>query len=329
MMANTNYPSSETPQSSSRQAKSNNTTKNIIIGVLAAGLLATWAYFLYDKNDSNKQIQEKTLAVNTAMSSRDSLRAIYDNTLVRLDSLTGDNNNKAGVISERESEINKLKKEIGSILNKRNATQAELNRAKELIAKLNDQIANLEAENARLNGENQQLAANNTQLTQEKTVLETNLQSTTSQKEELAKTVDVASTFTASNIQITPFNEKKGGKEKVTTTAKRVDKLVVSFDVENRVARSGPADIYVIVTGPDGKVITDPVAPGTLTTREDGDKAYTFKTSIEYEQGTRKPVSVPLRQDHFQTGNYKIEIYQNGFKIAEGIRSLKKGGIFG
>jgi hypothetical protein len=329
MMANTNYPSSETPQSPGRQAKSNNTTKNIIIGVLAAGLLATWAYFLYDKNDSNKQIQEKTLAVNTAMSSRDSLRAIYDNTLVRLDSLTGDNNNKAGVISERESEINKLKKEIGSILNKRNATQAELNRAKELIAKLNDQIANLEAENARLNGENQQLAANNTQLTQEKTVLETNLQSTTSQKEELAKTVDVASTFTASNIQITPFNEKKGGKEKMTTTAKRVDKLVVSFDVENRVARSGPADIYVIVTGPDGKVITDPVTPGTLTTREDGDKAYTFKTSIEYEQGTRKQVSVPLRQDHFQTGNYKIEIYQNGFKIAEGVRSLKKGGIFG
>ena len=29
------------------------------------------------------------------------------------------------------------------------------------------------------------------------------------------------------------------------------------------------------------------------------------------------------------TGNYKIEIYHNGFKIGEGIRSLKKGGLFG
>src|SRR3954470_23230931 len=104
-MANTNYPSADSPQNQNRPVRNNNnnTTKNVIIGVLAAGLLATWAYFLYDKNDSNKQIQEKTLAVNTAMSSRDSLRAIYDNTLVRLDSLTGDNNNKAGVISERES----------------------------------------------------------------------------------------------------------------------------------------------------------------------------------------------------------------------------------
>ncbi len=328
MMANTNYP--ENPQHSNRSVKNNNTTKNIIIVALAVGLLGTWAYFLYDKNDSNRQLHDKTLAVNNAMSSRDSLRAEYGLTLERLDSLTGDNNNKANIISDRESEISKLKREISSILNKKNATDAELRRAKSLIAELNDKIASLEAENARLNGENQQLASTNTQLTQEKTVLESNLQTTTSQKEELAKTVDVASTFTASNIKITPFDERRGGKEKESTKAKRVDKLVVSFDVENRVARTGPADIYVIVTGPDGKVISnDPAGPATLTTRTDGDKTYTYKTTIEYEQGTRKTIQVPMRQDNFQTGNYKIEVYQNGFKIAEGVRSLKKGGLFG
>lgn len=327
-MANTNYPSTEN-QNPNRTTKNNNTTKNIIIGVLAAGLLGTWAYFLYDKNDSNKQIQEKTLAISQSESARQTLKDEYDLTLQRLDSLTGDNNTKAGVITDRNSEISKLKKEISSILNKKNATDAELKRAKSLIAELNDKIANLEAENARLNGENQQLASNNTQLTQEKQVLETNLQTTTSQKEELAKTVDVASTFTASNIQITPVDEKKKGKEKTTTTAKKVDKLIVSFDVENRVARSGPADIYVIVTGPDGKVISDPSGPTVLTTRNDGDKSYTYRTTVEYEQGTRKTIQVPLRQEHFQTGDYKIEVYQNGFKIAEGIRSLKKGGLFG
>jgi type II secretory pathway pseudopilin PulG len=327
-MANTNYPSTEN-QNPNRTTKNNNTTKNIIIGVLAAGLLGTWAYFLYDKNDSNKQIQEKTLAISQSEAARQTLKDEYDLTLQRLDSLTGDNNTKAGVITDRNSEISKLKKEISSILNKKNASDSELKRAKGLIAELNDKIANLEAENARLNGENQQLASSNTQLTQEKQVLETNLQTTTSQKEELAKTVDVASTFTASNIQITPVDEKKKGKEKTTTTAKKVDKLIVSFDVENRVARSGPADIYVIVTGPDGKVINDPAGPTTLTTRNDGDKAYTYRTTVEYEQGTRKTIQVPLRQDHFQTGDYKIEVYQNGFKIAEGIRSLKKGGLFG
>lgn len=328
MMANTNYPSADSPQNHNRPVKTN-TTKNIIIGALAVGLLGTWGYFLWDKNDSNKQIQEKTLAVSQKTTEHEALKAEYDATLLRLDSLTGDNNNKAGVISERESEINKLRKEISGILSKRNATEAELKRARALIAQLNTQIANLEAENARLYGENQQLASNNTQLSQEKQVLETNLQTTTAEKEELSQTVDVASTFTASNIQITPIDERKNGKEKITGTAKRVNKLVVSFNVENRVARSGPADMYVIVTGPDGKVINDPAGPMTLSTRTDGDRPYTFKTTINYEQGTRKSIEVPLRQESFQTGNYKIEVYQNGFKIAEGVRSLKKGGLFG
>jgi methyl-accepting chemotaxis protein len=327
-MANTNYPSADSPQN--RPVKnSNNTTKNILIGVLAAGLLGTWAYFLYDKNDSTKQIQVKSAEANTAMTARDSVQSLYNDALTRLDSITGSNNNLQGALNDRQSEITKLKNEINRIVNNKNATAADLKRAKELISELNGKIANLEAEVARLTGENQQLAAANTSLTQEKQTLQTNLQTTTSEKEELAKTVDVASTFSASNIQITPIQEKHNGKEKVTTTAKRVDKLVVSFDVENRVAKSGPADIYVIVTGPDGKVITDSTSSSTLSTRNDGDRPYTFKTSIEYEQGTKKSVQVPLRQNHFQTGDYKIEVYQNGFKIAEGVRSLKKGGLFG
>ena len=328
-MANTNYPSAENSNNPNRPVKTN-TTKNIFIGVLAAALLGTWAYFLYDKNDSTKQIQVKTAEANTAMSSKDSVQLLYNDALTRLDSITGSNNNLNGQLSDRQSDITKLKNQINKIMRDKNSTAADFRRAKSLIGELNGKIANLEAEVARLSGENQQLAANNTQLTSEKQVLQTNLQTTTSEKEELAKTVDVASTFTASNIQITPVQEKKNGKEKVTTTAKRVDKLVVSFDVENRVARSGPADMYVIVTGPDGKVISDAnMGSGTLTTRNDGDKPYTFKTTAEYEQGTRKTVSVPLRQEHFQTGDYKIEVYHNGFKIAEGNRSLRKSGFLG
>ena len=328
MMANTNYPSAENSQNTTVVKKSNNTTKNIIIGVLAVVLLGTWGYFLYSKNQADKTISEKTVAVTQAMTARDTAQLLYENTLQRLDALTGENNNLKNQVTDNNSQISKLKNEITGLLSKKNASEADVKRAKALIAQLNQTIANLEAENARLTGENQVLASNNTQLTSEKQVLQTNLQTTTAEKDELAQTVDVASTFSASNIAITPVNEKRNGKEKTTSTAKRVDKLVVSFDVENRVARSGPADLYVIVTGPDGKVISD-ASGNTLSTRNDGDRPYTYKTTIQYEQGTRKSIQVPMREEHFQTGDYKIEIYQNGFKIAEGVRSLKKGGLFG
>ncbi|HEX2534433.1 MAG TPA: hypothetical protein VHK69_11895 [Chitinophagaceae bacterium] len=328
-MANTNYPSANNPDSNRDGRSTNNNTKNILIGVLAVGLLGTWGYFLYDKKKSDETITLSQNTANTATSGRDSVQLLYNDALTRLDSITGNNNNLQGQLSDRQGEIGKLKNEINSILRKRNATASELARAKSLIAQLNDKIGNLEMEVARLTGENQQLASNNSQLTAEKQVLETNLVTTTTEKEELAKTVDVASTFTASNISIRPIQERRNGKEKETTKAKRVDKMMIAFDVENRVARSGPADLYVIVTAPNGQVISDAsMGSGTLTTRSEGDKPFTFRTTVDYEQGTRKSVQVPLRQQNFQTGDYRIEIYQNGFKIAEGVRSLRKGGLF-
>jgi predicted nucleic acid-binding Zn-ribbon protein len=327
-MANTNYPSA-TPQTPPPAQKSR-AGKNLLIGLLAAGLLGTWGYLLWDKNKSAENLQVAQTQSDRFASQRDSLDAMLKDAEIRLDSITGSNNTLQGDKSELQKQIESNKAEIKRILRDKNATVADLKRAQQMIANLNTQISTLEAEVARLTGENQELTANNTQLTTEKQVLEQNLQATTTEKNDLSQTVDVGSTFSASNIQITPVNEKKSGKEKTTTSAKRVDKLVVSFDVENRIAKSGPADMYIMVTAPNGQVISDAAqGSGTLTTRTDGDKTYTSKVPVDYTQGTRKAVQFPIRQNDFLKGDYKIEIYHNGFKIGEGVRTLKKGGLFG
>jgi uncharacterized small protein (DUF1192 family) len=325
-MTNTNYPSATTPN----QPQKSSNSKNIIIGLLAVVLLGSWAYFLMQTNKAKEELASNKEQGAVYMSQRDSLELLYKLTLDKYDSVTVSNNDLEGKLTGKQSEISKLKGEIGAILKKKNATQAELKIAEEKIAELNDKIGNLEAEVARLTGENQTLTAANTQLTTEKQSLETNLATTQTEKKALEETVDVGSTFSASNIQITPVNEKSSGKEKETTTAKKVDKLVVSFDVENRIAKSGPADMYIMVTAPDGKIISnESTGGGNMTTRQDGEKTYTSKLTVNYEQGTRQNVQLPLKQEKFQTGDYKIQVYQNGFKIGEGVRTLKKGGIFG
>jgi chromosome segregation ATPase len=229
-MTNTNYPSA-TPQSD--PTPPNRSNKNLLIGILAAGLLGTWGYLLYDKNKSGETLQVAQTQSENYMSQRDSLKLLYDDAEMRLDSITGANNNLQGEKSTLQKQIESNKAEIRRILNDRNATAADLKRARTMIADLNNQIASLEAEVSRLTGENQELTANNTQLTAEKQVLEQNLQTSSLEKEALSQTVDVGSTFSASNIQITPVNEKKSGKEKTTASYKRVDKLVVSFDVKS------------------------------------------------------------------------------------------------
>ena len=327
-MTNTNYPSATTPVTP--QTPKGRGSKNIVIGILAAGLLGTWGYLLYDKNKAGEKMTQQQTQINTLDSAKTTIQLEFDNALARLDSVTGSNNNLQGQLADRQKDIDAKKAEIRKILNDKKATDGQLAKARQMVAELNDKITGLEADVARLTGENQELTAANSTLKEEKSVLEQNLVTTSTEKEELSKTVDVGSTFSASNIKVTPVDEKKSGKEKNTATAKRVDKLLVSFDVENRIAKSGPADMYLIVTAPDGKVISDAsMGSSTLNTRIDGDKTFTTKVSVDYTQGQRKTIQYPIRNGDFSTGDYRIEIYHNGFKIGEGVRSLKKGGLFG
>jgi hypothetical protein len=325
-MTDTNYPSA-TPTYQSQIPSTRKNYKNLVIGLLAAGLLGTWGYLLYDKNKAEKKINDQIAQISKVTDEKNELQESFDASLSRLDSITGANNSLQGEKTALQKEIEAKKVEIRKILNDRNATQAQLAKAKIMIGELNDKITGLETEVARLTGENQQLVTVNTSLQQEKADVEQALLSTKTVKEDLEKTVDVASTFSASNIRVTPVDEKKSGKEKSTTTAKRVDKLVVSFDVENRIAKSGPADMYLIITAPDGKVISSEGA-SVLNTRVDGEKPFTAKVPVEYVKGERKNIQFPIHQEAFKTGDYKIEIYHNGFKIGEGISSLKKGGLF-
>ncbi|MFT4095250.1 MAG: hypothetical protein QM640_16590 [Niabella sp.] len=330
-MANTNYPSAS-PQSDTPQPNSGG-SRNLIIGLLIAALLGTWGYMLWNKNagkDSGDDISGTGNPTETAMSESDSLRQMFNLAEMRLDSITGANNNLQGEKTALQKEIDARKSEISKILGDRNASAADLKRARQLIGELNGQIGRLEAEVTQLKGENQELTARNTHLTAEKEVLNQNLATRTAENDELANTVDVASTLSASGMSITPIKEKRNGKEKETSFARRVDKLQIAFNIENRITTSGPADLYVIVTDPKGTIVQNTeLGSGAMTTRQDGDRNFTAKVPVEYETGTRKGVSFPIKNTNgFIPGDYKIEVYHNGFKIGEGIRSLRKG-IFG
>jgi peptidoglycan hydrolase CwlO-like protein len=324
-MSTTNYPSA-TPQSQPPKKD----FKNLVIGLLAAGFLGTWGYLLWNNNKQEQIQQSQQTQIAKVTDEKGTLQKNFDDALVRLDSLTGSNNRLQSQLTGANSDIAKKKAEIRSILNKRNATAAELSRAKSLINELNGKISDLEKQVADLTAQNTQLTADKTQLTADKDKLTSDLQTTNMAKEDLEKKVDIASTLNASNIAITPVHDRKNGKEKVTTTAKRVDKLIISFDVNNRIAQNGQTDVYVCITGPDGKPISVPaLGSGTFASRDEGDKIFTAKVPVDIEAGKTKSVQFAWKQNtEFQKGNYKIEIYHNGFKIGEGVRELKKGGLF-
>lgn len=319
-MSTSNYPSA-TPQSQPPRRDS----KNLIIGLLAVGILGTWGYFLWDKNNNDQKMTQLQAQYVTVDSSKNELQRSFDASLARLDSLTGYNNEIEGKLTESNSEISKLKGQISSILRKQKLTAEEKRKAETLISELNDKIGFLEQEVARLTLENQTLTTENAAISVERDNFRSQKETLEGVKRVLEDQVTIASTLNASGIAITPVDERKSGKEKVTAKAKRVDKLVISFDVDNRIAQSGSTEIYVSIVGPDGNPVSvESLGSGTFTTREEGEKNFTAKVPVEVEAGKKKHVEFAWKQNgDFKKGNYKISIYHNGFKIGEGVRDLR------
>ncbi|MES2004106.1 MAG: hypothetical protein V4450_06260 [Bacteroidota bacterium] len=308
--------------------------RKLIYGILVAALIGTWGYIIYDKSKTRETVSLLENRIVNVDSARNAIQQEFAVVSAKADSLTQNNVQLQGDLADKNASIQKLKGNISSILKKKNASDTELAQAKQMIGELNGKVDGLFAEIDKLKGENQQLTSTNqqlstekTQLTADKQSLEQNLSATKSEKKQLEDKVDVASTLHASSIGIAAIKVNSSGKEKETTTAKRANLIRIGFSLdENRVAPSGTKDIYVIVTGPDGKAITE---GSTFDTREEGNKPFTSKVSVNYEQGKATPVSFDWRQnDKYKEGDYKIEIYNNGFKIGQGVKTLKKGGLF-
>ena len=331
-MSYTNYPSTGTPTPAGRPNDSKDNRK-LIYGILIVALLGTWGYIIYDKNKTNESIAQYQTQTKTTEVARDSIQEEYNNIAQQYDTLKSSNEQLRGQLSQRDENIQSLKKQIEAELKKDKRDNAHL---QSLINQLRGQVNDYETQIAQLKAENEQLTTSNQQLTVQRDSLNTSnqqlTQNLTTTQTEKAQVEDVASTLHASNINIAAIDVKGSGKEKTTSTAKRADLLRISFQLdENRIATTGDKELYVVVTGPDGKPITTPTnGSGTFQTRDEGEKVYTNKVDVQYTQGQRLPVSFDWKIDnsHFQTGSYTIQIYHNGYKIGEGTKSLKKGGLF-
>ncbi len=329
-MSYENFPNSNVPEEKP-VVVTNNNNRNILTAILVIILLGTWGYIIWDKNKSKQEKQELTSQIVESDSSKNELQRELNDAALRLDMLKTSNSKADSLLRTKDKDIEGLKSRVQSILNNKNATQAELAEARRLVSQLKGNIETYTAEIESLKNENMQLTQEKRVVTLDRDLQKKNFDSATVVIKDKEDVIDVGSTLHASDFDIVGIKEKKSGKEKETTTAKRVDKLKISFNIdENRITPTGPKDLYVSITSPDGRpVVVDALGSGKFVTRDGIEKAFTKKVQINYVQGQKEPVSVEWSQNSdFQTGNYKIEIYNNGFKIGEGVRSFKKGGLF-
>ena len=298
--------------------------KSILLALLAAGLVITWVYHIYDKSQYSNHTREvfvkDSIAVAEAVS--DSLRVYYTRTLDQLgvEKLEIDSTNSSlkGELGQRITEINRLRSEIGIILKRKNLTQADLTEAKTKIDDLQMMIDDLKTENSSLSDERTKLNSVLAQLNGEMNSLQQNMQKVSAENRDLAQKINEASVFIASEIKFAAVNVKADEKESETTQQKKANKLVTSFTVQNNILDIQSAEVVVVITDPSGKSLNTEVWDvGSFETKTDGRKIYTRKVKFEYNKGEAKHLIFSLEPDNFEKGIYKLSLYHNGIRIGE------------
>ena len=298
--------------------------KTILLAFLAAGLVITWIYHIYDKSQYSNHTREvfvkDSIAVAEAVS--DSLRIYYTRALDQLgvEKLQIDSSNSSlkGELGERVTEINKLRDEISIILKRKNLSQADLTEAKTKINDLQSKIENMRRENTSLVEERTKLNGVLAQLNGEMNSLQQNMEKVSAENKDLAQKINDASVFIASEIKFAAVNVKADEKESETTQQKKANKFVTSFTVQNNILDLESAEVIVVITDPSGKSLNTEVwDAGSFETKTDGRKIYTLRVKFEYNKGEAKHLIFSLEPNSFEKGTYKLSLYHNGIRIGE------------
>jgi hypothetical protein len=300
----------------------------LLLVLLSAGLIGTWIYHLYDKTMYTKRRHEIYIKDSAAVAEgvRDSLHKIYSVTISNLDSRLNITKTNADSLKyqldSKLGEIYKLRNEISTILKNKGATRADMDNARRMIGELQEKVDELRNENTSMEEEKKRLNEILEQLSTDMKSLEQNVKRLDEENKTLTEKVNLASIFVASEMKLIPI-ALRNSKEQETTSSRKANKLVVSFTVQNNIGDNNAAEVFIIVTQPDGQVLRNSVwDSGTFDTRNEGKKSHTLRMKFEYNKGEPKPLLFTLNPESFQTGNYTLQVYHRGVKIGEVVKSL-------
>lgn len=131
------------------------------------------------------------------------------------------------------------------------------------------------------------------------------------EKEELTNTVNLGSILKATGIKVSGVRYKSGGKKELaTTSAKRVEKIKITFTLgENRIAKKGERTVYVRIVTPDGKELAKSTDESNTFKFNNSTGYYAAKTMVSYNNEDTPVTVYTAKSDiHFIPGKYLVEI---------------------
>ncbi len=318
---------------STTQSKQNFTAIAITIIIALLGLNG-YQWYLNSKLSGANQVQQTEMMELQKVQAE--LDQDYQAALESLEEMRGDNAQLNALIDSQKSELKTQKDKINNLI----WTKKELDKAKSELKTLNANVAKYLADIQQLRTENKILSDNNSQLTlrveEEIKAKEEVIQAKNAlhqEKENLSKTntilgtkVDMANAIKINFMEVKGYEIKDDGKLKEKSKAKDVEMLRVCFLTEtNMVTSSGQKKFYIRIINPQGETIAiEDNGAGVLTNKLDNTQVrYTTSGEISYNNEDTNACIDWTLSEKLLKGEYKIEMFNNGFLVGKGQFKLK------
>jgi cell division protein FtsB len=291
----------------------------IIIILIALNGIFVYNYFTTDK---------KLVVTEEKLFATDSVKA-------ELEKLLGDANTEIGIYKGKNAELDAFLKEKNDSLQEFAERievllrQGRLNR--EQLNKALEEIDQLRYYKRKYLNQIDSLSTQISKLTNENTTLKTTIDKQKRQYEDLNmeniklnNKVAIGAKLNTNQIYVTGVKSRSNGKERETNRVSQVEKIKVSFNLEeNYVADIGTKDLYIKIIGPEGTTLYNEVAGSGTFTYQGQDALYSTKKSIEFTQQAQAITVYWDKGSDYAKGKYTIEIFCDGMEIGKSEFELK------
>lgn len=280
-------------------------SNSLVIVVVILAIVAAALGFKYMQESSAKEKAEKENKELTE--AKADLTGKLEDQIAAFNRLQTEFGDSSAALASKKAELEKALKDL------KNANNKNWNNSK-LIKRLKGELASSKALTDSLISANIALKASNDSLNT--TLTDVNGKYTSLQGE-YNTNMDIAKKLGLSNMMAEGRRVKKNGKFKATTKAKKVNTIHVDFTVnENKLAKSGPTNLYLRLIGPDNSVISiENKGSGKMRLVGDEELEFTDKKILSYANNNTKVTFDWVQNVGFNAGKYTAEIYAEGYKM--------------
>jgi peptidoglycan hydrolase CwlO-like protein len=311
----------------------NNGLLKILLG-LAAVVILVLGYMLFN---ANQKTESQESIINQKIEELTTVRTRLDSISTQLDAKIAEIKELGGKVEELErlkARLNHDKAELKNTSKFDKSTYEEkiqeyialLSEKDQQISKLRSENESLVKEKGILTQEKEGVVRENTGLRAEREVLTQSVTEERTKNEELSKKVRIGAQLKAINIQVLAVNSRGKVQDGGNYKSKKMNQLLVIFNLpSNPLTEQNEKEIILRILDPTGAVISDSALGSGIFQFNGIETAYTSKKIIEYTSNDQRVEMLFSRGENsrYNSGNYTVELYAEGFKIGQGVFSVK------